>query len=218
VCRSPADGTINFLGVICQGKESGKACFWDNKSNETGQQIRKMNLQDFDITKFQNGDQLAEDCTQCHRGENVYLVHDQLFAIPARDPDNRYQPIPSGNQAGGGFWSNPGRRRANDPQERNLMREDGCGGCHTMPSMSTEYCDSVLTPSITRGLMPQTGALSSSDRDSLMCRDFCLLYYECNLLGGGSMDTQAAAGICDCDTRWWGPGELSLVPPEANPD
>ncbi len=153
-------GSVNLVGVICQSKETGKACFWDNVSNETSARLTAARVEALDITKFQNGDQLVEDCTGCHRGENVYLVHDELEAIPLRDPDARYQPIPTGNNSGGEFWSNPGRRRDNDPEQRNLMREGGCGGCHTMPAMSQPYCNNVLTPSITRGLMPQEAARS----------------------------------------------------------
>ena len=203
--------TIELLGVICQSQSTGRACFWDNASNtgdlfaSAGARLTATDIRTLDIAQFRNGDQLHENCTNCHRGGNVYLIHDELFNIPNRDPDQRYQPIPTGfNVASGdGPWGNPGRRRADDPEQLNLMRADGCGqsGCHaTIPQMSRQFCGAVLKNSIERGEMPLSGALSESDREDLVCRDFCLLHAECALQGVGGMT--AAKSACDCDGTW----------------
>ena len=204
---------IELDGVICQGKESGKACFWDNIDSSSGNRIVESDFKNMDIAKFQNGDQLDEDCTNCHRGDNVYLIHDELSQIPLSDPDKRYEPIPTGPHTDGSFWNNPGR----GPNEKNLMREEGCGECHKMPAMSLEYCSSVLSPAITTGYMPQSGKLDETDRDKLTCRDVCLLHYECIENGAAGLPDQADAGICNCDERWW--PELKKIPPKkANPN
>jgi hypothetical protein len=207
---------IALLGVICQSKESGKACFWDNIDSDSGNRITESDVKDFDVAKFQNGDQLEEDCTECHRGDNVYLVHDELDQIPSRDPGKRYAPMPTGAHTNGDFWSNPGRKRKNDPGDKNLMRADGCGMCHTMPAMSQGYCDNVLSPAISRGVMPPSGLLDDTDRDSLTCRDVCLLHYECVKNSADGLPDQAASDVCDCDNTWW--PELSKIPPEASTD
>jgi hypothetical protein len=213
-------GSINLLGVICQGEETGRACFWDNVSNSgdlyaDGSRITHATIEEFSVAEFRNGDQLFEDCTNCHRGQNVFLVHDELFEIPRRDPGQRYQPIPIGPNVGNETWGNPGRRRADDPGEVNLMRADGCGqdSCHaSLPSMSKAYCGSVLRPAIERGLMPM-GGFSDTDVDELVCRDFCLLQEECRLLGaaGGMQDAKT---LCSCAARW--PAAVSAAAP--NPD
>lgn len=207
---------IELLGVICQGEKSGKACFWDNIDSKSGDRIVGPDVKKLDIAKFQNGDQLDEDCTECHRGDNVYLVHDELEQIPSRDPENRYEPIPTGAHTNGDFWSNPDRTRDDDPNGKNQMG-GGCGSCHAMPSMSEGYCDAVLSNAVSRGVMPPSDTLDSDDRDEDTCRDVCLLHYECtkNNYGDG-LSAQVASDVCDCDTRWW--PELSKIPPKAKPN
>ena len=206
---------ISLLGVICQSQKTGKACFWDNVDS-AGDRITDADVANIDVAKFQNGDQLEEDCTDCHRGDNVYLVHDELEQIPSRDPEKRYEPMPTGAHTNGTFWSNPGRKRKNDAAGKNLMREDGCGMCHTMPAMSLDYCNSVLEPAMARGVMPPSGLLDDTDRDSLTCRDVCLLHYECIENGAEGVPTQAASDVCDCDNTWW--PELSKIPPQKSKD
>jgi hypothetical protein len=212
---------IQLLGVICQGKKTGKACFWDNvdASSAGADRIVASDIKTIDIAKFENADQLDEDCTDCHRGFNVYLIHDELENIGDHNPDKRYQPIPTGKSVARdgtvNFWSNPGRVRDDDPDQKNLMRKDGCGSCHQMPAMSQPYCSSVLSQAISKGVMPP-GGLSESDRETLTCRDVCLLHYECVDNGATGVPDQAASDVCDCDNTWW--EQLAKIPPKANPD
>lgn len=225
--KDPGSPDIELVGVICQSERTGKACFWDNKSNRdpldrVGSLIQRPTIEAFDIREFRNGDELFEDCTNCHRGQNVFIVHDALERIPRRGADRRYQPIPAGTKraevgADNRIWSNPGRRSEG---EGNLMRTAGCGGCHTMSSQSWNYCSAVLRPTIARGLMPP-GGLSASDRESLACRDYCLLQEECVLLAPSTVSAQqvrnmfgSASSDCDCGGWWRGVSGIASARPD----
>ncbi|HTU58235.1 MAG TPA: hypothetical protein VMF89_07370 [Polyangiales bacterium] len=65
-------GEIELLGVICQGNDTSKACFWDNDGNfQPGQDATITD--NFEAAKeLVNG---PDRCTDCHRGENVFIVH-----------------------------------------------------------------------------------------------------------------------------------------------
>lgn len=60
-------------GVICQSATTGNACFWDNLDRTTLQRIQ-WDVQPLKINQLQDGSNLAENCTNCHQGNNVYLV------------------------------------------------------------------------------------------------------------------------------------------------
>ncbi|OBU23702.1 hypothetical protein [Photobacterium aquimaris] len=128
------DEFIQFLGIICQSKTTGKACFWDNIDNETGTRITGGNDLAFNITDIQNGNTLAEDCTGCHRGKNVFLIHPgtaiDISADHDIDPNVRYQPVSSQG------WTNP---------PAYAERGDGaCAGCHEIGALSFNYCNVLL--------------------------------------------------------------------------
>ena len=63
------------MGVFCQSSTTGKACFWDSKDRVTGAAIQGPLDTPMVIANLRNGDTLVENCTDCHRGENVFLVH-----------------------------------------------------------------------------------------------------------------------------------------------
>jgi hypothetical protein len=60
-------------GIICQSAKTGAACFWDNIDAASGARI-DWRTQTLRIADLQNGASLAENCTNCHRGNNVYLI------------------------------------------------------------------------------------------------------------------------------------------------
>jgi hypothetical protein len=231
--RDDGFAEIQLVGVICQSQTTGKACFWDNVANDkpatedgSDDRITFATIGEFDVSKFRNGDQLFEDCTNCHRGDNVFMIHGaELESVPRRAPAQRYKPIPEGTKPGyvpevERVWSNPGRRRQDDPEELNLMRADGCGECHKMPALSWPYCTSVLRPAITRDYMPP-GGFSASDRDSLQCRDFCVLLRECVLLSPQEMSGQEVWGLfgsapadCGCADRWQSVWPIAKATPD----
>jgi hypothetical protein len=144
--RGPEDGSVELMGVICQSKKSGKACFWDNwdRTASAPTQMKGASYKDMDIDRFQDGSMLKENCTNCHRGDNVYVIHaDTLLAkspldSAARSPDVRYTPI------GQAAWVNP--EHANPPSN--------CTDCHGLPAFSSNYCSAVLMNSLGETMPP----------------------------------------------------------------
>jgi hypothetical protein len=63
----------DVAGIICQGAASGNACFWDNLDRATGDRIPWAGAT-LVIKELQDGTMLAQNCTGCHRGNNVYLL------------------------------------------------------------------------------------------------------------------------------------------------
>jgi len=64
------NGEIGLLGVICHSRENGKACFWDNESIALDEQV--------ELSEFIGGNDLpggGNTCSDCHAGENPYVVH-----------------------------------------------------------------------------------------------------------------------------------------------
>jgi hypothetical protein len=63
-------------GIICQSATTGAACFWDNKLRSGGPGAPFMGWRNLTlrIADLQDGDNLADNCTRCHSGNNVYLV------------------------------------------------------------------------------------------------------------------------------------------------
>jgi hypothetical protein len=133
-------GDIGFLGIICQSKRTGKACFWDNvrlwtrcRNNPSGEGCRISGADiSFRITELQGGLVLRENCTQCHRGQNAFIIHPETaLGYPRReirdpDPDVRYSPL------GQATWSNP------PPFE--AAGSSACSGCHEIADPTPSYC------------------------------------------------------------------------------
>jgi hypothetical protein len=66
-------GAGSLAGLICQGAATGNACFWDNLDRATGARIAWAS-NTLVIRNLQDGTMLAENCTGCHKGNNVYLL------------------------------------------------------------------------------------------------------------------------------------------------
>ncbi|MFN3936030.1 MAG: hypothetical protein ACK4KW_00495 [Gemmobacter sp.] len=71
--RRNAAGTAQLAGIICQGAGTGNACFWDNIDRNTGQRL-PWDVNVLRIRELQDGSNLNENCTTCHKGNNVYLI------------------------------------------------------------------------------------------------------------------------------------------------
>ena len=149
--RGDEAGSVELLGVICQSKATGKACFWDNVDRTAVPKaplarVTGASLKEVDIDRFQDGALLGENCTNCHRGDNVFVIHEDTFMAKApmdttaRDPDaTPYTPI---GQTG--TWVNP--RHANPPSN--------CTNCHSLPEFSRPYCTTVLMKSLGETMPP----------------------------------------------------------------
>jgi hypothetical protein len=129
---------IVLLGIICQSKETGKACFWDNIDRTSGDRLTGDAVKNMKISSIQDGSMLAENCTNCHRGFNAFAIHPgttldigQKFYL---QPDKRYQPISAQNT-----WGNPGPlvKRGEAP----------CGSCHEIPALGDDNDTNPTRPS-----------------------------------------------------------------------
>lgn len=137
VCYAlPRIGSVPLLvGIICQSKRTGKACFWDNihidavRDPVTGWPRLEGKDLVLPISELKNGNNLAENCTGCHLGSNAFLIHPEtvLGAPPNRNPDLRYTPI--SNQSG---WLNPLPLAA--------LGTGACSSCHEVGEPTPSYC------------------------------------------------------------------------------
>ena len=83
----PDAGKAEAFGVICMGKYSSTACFFDNPSGDFFWRGRSEL-----ITKYAGGQDLVRNgqvaCTDCHSGESPFLIHPEkkAFAELLSDP------------------------------------------------------------------------------------------------------------------------------------
>jgi hypothetical protein len=153
---------VQLLGVICLGRQSGKVCFWDNQKN--GVQFFPKPGEVVPFAQFSGGSELLASvggiCTDCHAGENPYVIHPgtvlglpNLADLPLF-PDDWHQPLVQP-----GWPLNPGP----------LQVTGDCAACHVkggpggrLPAVSTllsGYCGAVLDTALERTMPP--GALGS---------------------------------------------------------
>lgn len=128
--RYGADDGLQAMGVICQSKKTGKACFWDNIDLVTGTRLEGKDVS-MNPAAIQGAYELEENCTSCHRGENAFLIHPKtpLGMIQNRSPQVRYSPI------GTDQWTNP-----------QPLAEEGsgaCADCHEIAAPNPSYCGLV---------------------------------------------------------------------------
>jgi hypothetical protein len=145
-------GSVSLLGIICQSETTGKACFWDN-IDANGQRITGTDVY-LDIDTIKNGSNLAETCTNCHRGKNAFLIHPGTALDLGRsgapggpydtDPSVRYTPI------GQAHWSNPGPLAMPTP----AAGESACDACHEIADTGYSYCNDVLQPAAQTTMPP----------------------------------------------------------------
>jgi hypothetical protein len=71
--------TIGLLGIICLGKASSVACFWDNQRGSPGVNYDIPKGTIVPISQFLGGGDLEDgtggECSACHAGENPYIIH-----------------------------------------------------------------------------------------------------------------------------------------------
>jgi len=93
---------IMLLGIICQGKQTSNACFWDNQ-NQKGNNVPIPVGTAKPLSEFAGGPALEKgdggNCTGCHAGENAYIIHPgtnlglpKLSGLPLR-ADGWYKPL-----------------------------------------------------------------------------------------------------------------------------
>jgi hypothetical protein len=122
------------LGIICQSRRTGKACFYDNLRPTSRLRI-DWTRETIVPAEVQNGNDLTEECTECHRGGNAFIIHPgSALQIPGINthPEVRYTPI------GGRDFVNPGPLSL--PALTEPATQASCDGCHEIPHTSAGYC------------------------------------------------------------------------------
>jgi hypothetical protein len=164
--------TVKLDGVICLSKTTSKVCFWDNQMSGSGFNfaagsqipIGVPNTSVDPAGRYQAGGAEIEfgtggQCTDCHAGENPYIIHpdsnlgtvlmgdidDPPLSLPTFAP-NRYDPLV------GATWPQNALSHA-----QNLV-PTACSGCHTLggsggrfPHLSNAlpgYCQDVLANAV----------------------------------------------------------------------
>jgi hypothetical protein len=158
--RSSGD-TISLLGIICLGTETSKSCFWDNQEGDMNYPIKKDTV--VPITKFASGGDLLDGsggiCTDCHAGENPYIVH------PGEPMDMGSKILPK-------MWSEPlvhplwPQNQGPSTAFAGLVLgpgDDSCTSCHSKPpgrrfpevsTITPNYCSTILPQAISRTMPP----------------------------------------------------------------
>lgn len=166
--RWTPDNEAKLFGIICLGTRTSRACFFDNDSNEP----RWPRYEVRSIDDFIGGADLITNgqgvCTDCHAGENPFVVHpedpafEDLVRSGVLQPPGWYEPI-----VGEGWPQNPGPI-ALPPVPAG---ETECSVCHDRGSIAgrfpdisqlwqfsqpqpPEYCSAVLENAISVPTMP----------------------------------------------------------------
>lgn len=166
--RKDKNGDIQALGIICQGTESGKACFWDNIDG-AGNKITGANTKGMDPADIQDGSVLKENCTACHRGDNVFIVHPGTpLEIPPKKPGDpaptdttkpTYTPV-----SGQPNWGN-------EPLGFPLAGGE-CDTCHSIPKLTKDYC-AILKQAVGKTMPPPPDTVKDHANDVKKLKDEC---------------------------------------------
>ena len=174
--KGAGNDTIELLGIICQSERTGKACFWDNirstasSAGPAGQRLRDALSDNMKISEIQGGRELRENCTQCHRGNNVFMIHPHsplalkaspppgstTFPAPSglsaldTNPQRRYQPIPTGRMSG--LPGEPVTPWENPPATN--LTAGACANCHEIPALTENYCETLFNSVVAEKTMP----------------------------------------------------------------
>jgi len=152
---------VSIMGIICLGQETGKACFWDKTNAGFNEPLT--------VSDFVGGvDLFAGTCSDCHAGENPFIVHPQSslnIGIDALSSPSWHDPLmkPSWPQ-------NPGPLTLLDlvPLDSD---DNSCLDCHTsmyagrFPQVGVlpNYCFSVLAPAIAQTMPPRPGGMTDAE-------------------------------------------------------
>jgi hypothetical protein len=160
--RKDSTGKIIAMGVICQGK-SGSACFWDNKGADGSTPIPVE--PGLDPSKMADGRNLKEQCVNCHRGDNAFVITPGTPLVAK--PDDKDQPtdLPPGKRPYkpiDGPKDAPREGWTNDKGDLKLSIS-GCTSCHAVPKLTVPYCRIMNKMFVTERSMPPAGDYSDDE-------------------------------------------------------
>lgn len=187
--------SIRLLGIICLGKVSSKACFFDNDIG--GSQFFPNVGQVVPLANFGGGNDLINGgmCTDCHAGENPYIIHPTTvlgnlagLGLPTF-ADNWYEPIVKP-----GWIQNPGP----------MPSSGACAGCHSagssggrFPHISTEYqfgyCPTIFDQAVIRTMPDGAPGTLIGNAHPVFLRSLC------GLAAGGSAATRGDPHLTTVD-------------------
>ncbi|HEX8222691.1 MAG TPA: hypothetical protein VF605_02610 [Allosphingosinicella sp.] len=155
--------SIELLGIVCSGKQSGKACFWDNQQNKEQVAVPKGSVKR--LLSFAGGPELEGGsggiCTSCHTGENPFIIHPQttlglpnLRGLKLRT-DRWYSPM-----VAAAWPQNPGPASypASDESSGDCQEchtEGGSGGRFPTFQRESFYCENVLQRATEKTMPPR---------------------------------------------------------------
>ncbi|QNQ10699.1 hypothetical protein [Sphingomonas alpina] len=194
---TPGKTTVGLDGVICLSKTTSKVCIWDNQMNGVGFSfpagtqipIGKPNLAVNPAGLYQAGGFELENgtggvCTDCHAGENPYIIHPEVTIAPGKTMEdlgitlptfapNRYDPIV------------PASWPQNNLSHAQPLVPDVCVGCHVQgnagrfPHLSTQYngnsgyCKTILKQAVEKTMPEFNGGGELSNPAVATFRAFC---------------------------------------------
>jgi hypothetical protein len=196
--RDSALATVDLDGVICLGQTTSKSCFWDNQMNGAGFSFASgtqipIGVPDLTINaagQYQAGgfELLGGSggvCTDCHAGQNPYIVHPLadlgggvLMGSLGGPPQNlptfsvsRYDPLVAA------AW--PQNQLSQSPTYVPAV----CKGCHVaggqggaFPHLSTElpsYCNTILAQAISKTMPPGAGGSQANNPEVIALKAWC---------------------------------------------
>jgi hypothetical protein len=165
-----ATGEAELFGVICQGSDTSKVCFWDNSHSPKILEPKALaGNTGYPLSRFKGGTDLAVPaqfkvggmCTDCHAGANAFIVHPEKPAFASmisrfdftkrNTASGWYDPI-----VPAGWYDNKRKEKRLDA----VASTKKCTSCHNsgskaeLPEISTTlmsgYCTFVLRKAVTR--------------------------------------------------------------------
>jgi hypothetical protein len=206
---------VKLDGVICLSKITSKVCIWDNqKWDPATMRPRGFNFGGTEQIpigvpgpinpsgKFQAGGAGLENgtggvCTDCHAGENPYIIHPDVLIAPGKSMESlrttlpmvspqRYDPIVAAS------WPQNALSHAQP------LVPGSCVGCHRQgptragrfPHLSTSlngdegYCKTILAQAVVRTMPQGSPGSATGDQDVIDFRDWCNVPGTSNPNGG----------------------------------
>ena len=187
--------TVALDGVICLSKTTAKACFWDNQMNgkplpfPNGTRI-PIGFPDTAVNaagQYQAGGTELENgsggvCSDCHSGENPYIVHPKLEL----NPGVTWGGVEDGLPAFGADRATP-LVAASWPQNASSLADAAtpkiCAGCHSkdggggrLPQLSAQivgYCGTILPQAIAKTMPPRNPGSQATNPEVLALLQLC---------------------------------------------